>query len=538
VNTQIRRLAVGLLALYVALFAQLNNLQFFGADRLNQHEANTRPIIRDFDRPRGTITTIDGTVIARSTKLEPGQAFEYERRYPEGELYGHITGYISFNYGAAGLEDSYNDWLSGQEGALRYGDLDDLFAERDTTGDLVATIRADVQQVARDQLGGRPGSVVAIDPRSGAILAMYSNPGFDPNFLSATDLQVAAASWELLRDLPTNPMLPRAYRETYAPGSTFKVVTASAGVESGRVTQDSPVYPQATSYTPLLTDRPLRNFDGNTCGGTLFQILAVSCNSAFAEMGAEDLGPDVLVDGAESFGFNDAPPIDLPRPATSRMPTDYGDPIAPLSTYKPETTTSTAPPDPAAPTTLPPEEVWVYEDNPKLAQVSIGQNDVAATPLQMALVAAAIGNQGLIMRPHVMDHIRDRTGDTVERWEPSVWRQAVSPATAALLRAAMVGVVTDGTASRLAVPGFEVGGKTGTAQTGPTGEQAHAWIIGFGGPPGQPAEVAVAVIVEAQDGVSEQTGGRVAAPIAQAVLATALQPVAAPATGTPTTTVP
>ncbi len=535
-NVQIRRLAIGLLVLYVALFAQLNRLQVFGAERLNQHESNTRPIVRDFDRPRGTITTADGTVIARSVRLEPGGAFDYERRYPEAELYAHVTGYISFNYGAAGLEDEYNDWLSGQAPELRYGDLDDLFADRDTTGDLVVTIRDDLQRIARDQLAGRNGSVVALDPRTGAILAMYSNPTFDPGFLSTTQLSVASAAWVLLRDLPTNPLLARSYRETFAPGSTFKVVTAAAGVESGRVTQDEPVYPQASSYTPLLTDRPLRNFDGNTCGGTLFQILAVSCNSAFAQMGAEDLGPEVLVDAAEAFGFNDAPPIDLPRPATSRFPTDYGAPIAPLSTYRAETAPPTVPPDPAAPATAggPTDEIWVYEDNPRLAQVSIGQNDVAATPLQMALVAAAVGNQGLVMRPHVLDRIDDRSGDTVERWEPSVWRQAVSPATAALLRVAMVGVVEDGTAGRLAVPGFEVGGKTGTAQTGPTGEQAHAWIVGFGGVPGEPARVAVAVIVEAQEGVSEQTGGRVAAPIAQAVLAAALQEPAPPVgSGTP-----
>jgi penicillin-binding protein A len=532
-NRQIVRLGAGLLVLYVLLFAQLNRLQVFGAERLNDHPINTRPIIRDFDRARGTITTADGVVIARSVRLEPGGQFEFERRYPEGDLYGHVTGHISFNYGATGLEDEYNDWLSGQATPLRFGDLDDLFTDRDTTGDLALHLRDDVQRVARDQLGGRAGSVVALDPRTGDVLAFYSNPGYDPGMLATTRLDVAKASWELLRDLPGNPMLPRMYRETFAPGSTFKVVTAAAGVETGRVTRDQPVYPQVSSYTPLLTERPLRNFDGNTCGGTLFQILAVSCNSSFAQMGAEDLGPGPLVAMAESFGFNDAPPVDLPGPARSRVPTDYGARIAPLSVYKPEVTSTTVPGEPGDGTTptVPPEDVvWVYEDNPRLAQVSIGQNDVAATPLQMALVAAGVGNQGLVMRPRLVDRILDRTGDAVRDLDPAVWRRATSASTAALLRSAMVGVVERGTASRLAVPGFEVGGKTGTAQTGPAGDRAHAWIIGFAGDPGQPARVAVAVIVEAQEGVSEQTGGRVAAPIAQAVLAAALRPLPPPPT--------
>lgn len=225
-------------------------------------------------------------------------------------------------------------------------------------------------------------------------------------------------------------------------------------------------------------------------------------------------GPEPLVAQAEAFGFNDEPPIDLPSAATSRVPTDYGAPIAPLSTYRGTTTTV-----PGAP---PSEEVRIYEDNPRLAQVAIGQNDVAATPLQMALVAAAVGNGGVVMTPHLLGQITDRTGDVVESGQSEEWKRPLTVEVAAQLRSAMVGVVASGTARRLAVDGFEVGGKTGTAQTGANGEKAHTWIIGFGGPSGEPAQIAVAVIVEAQDGVSEQTGGRVAAPIAQAVLQAAL----------------
>ena len=258
------------------------------------------------------------------------------------------------------------------------------------------------------------------------------------------------------------------------------------GVNTGQVTPTQPSYPVATSYTPPQTRRPLRNFGGESCGGTLFEILAVSCNSAFAQMGV-DLGPARMVNGSQAFGFNARPPVDLPAPAASRFPTDF------------------------------------TENLPKLAQSAVGQNDVSATPLQMALVAAGVANNGRIMAPHLLDQIRDGDGNLVRRFSPNVWMQATSPATADVMRQAMVEVVQRGTATGLAIPGMEVGGKTGTAQLGTNPPKSHAWIIGWAGPPGDP-KVAVAVLVESQPGdVSDATGGRIAAPVAKAVMEKVLQ---------------
>jgi peptidoglycan glycosyltransferase len=280
---------------------------------------------------------------------------------------------------------------------------------------------------------------------------------------------------------PDKPRLSRAYQDRFFPGSTFKVVTATAGLTSGAVTVDNPSYPVATSYTPPGTTRPLQNFGGSSCGGTLFEILRVSCNSAFAQMGV-DTGPDAMVSTAERFGFNQDVPIDLTAPAKSNFPTDFA------------------------------------RNVPALAQSAIGQNDVAATPLQMAMVAGAVANDGVVMTPHVLRDVRDVDGNIVDTYDPKEWTTAMDRGTSALLREAMVGVVERGTATRLAVPGFVVGGKTGTAQLGTQPARSHAWIIGFGGPAGEVPSIAVAVIIEGQDGASEQTGGRVAAPIAQALI--------------------
>ena len=233
----------------------------------------------------------------------------------------------------------------------------------------------------------------------------------------------------LLDASPEKPRLARSYQERFFPGSTFKVVTGTAGVLRGGVTADEPVYPVTSSYTPPGTTRPIRNFGGSSCGGALFQILRVSCNTAFAQMGVET-GPDPMIEVSEDFGFNQDVPIDLTDPARSNFPTDF------------------------------------EQNLPALAQSSIGQNDVAATPLQMAMVAAAVANGGKVMTPHVLRDVRDPDGNVVDTYEPGVWTTAMDEPTARLMREAMRGVVDSGTATRLDVPGFDVGGKTGTAQLG------------------------------------------------------------------------
>ena len=494
-NKQIRRLAVFVAFCYVALFVKLNQTQLLDAGKLTDRPDNTRQIERDFNRPRGTISTADGVVVARSNPTKG--RFAFQREYPTRDLFAHVVGSYSYQFGADGVEKVYNDQLAGQTPDLRLRSFSKLLQDDADVGNVVLTLRNDVQEVARTQLGARKGSVVALDPRTGAVLALWSTPSYDPNFTSANDSKVARAFREQLDANLDKPRLAKSYRDRFAPGSTFKVVTASAGIDSGKVTNETPDFPRASAYTPPLTTRPIRNFDSSTCGGTLPDILRVSCNSSFAQMGAELLGPEAMVAEAEAFGFNDTPPLDLTSPAASVFPADYGNRVRAGAE---------------------PGSADVYENSAALAQASIGQYSVAATPLQMALVAAGIANRGSIMAPHVMDRIVDVDGDPVERYEAKVWRKATEPATADVLREDMIGVAESGTATSIRISGIEIGAKTGTAQLGTEVPRSHAWIIAFAGPPGQPPEVAVAVLVEGQPGASEQTGGRVAAPIARAVI--------------------
>jgi penicillin-binding protein A len=500
-NRQLRRLGAGLLVCYVGLFLMVSWIQVVRADELNELTwacrrpeqprseppaefcANNRAITRDFDRPRGQIVAADGTVVAETVAAADDSQFEFQRQYPTGDLFGHITGYFNFNFGATGVERTYNDELAGETAEQEIRSLSDLFVERSNVGDLQLTVRADVQQLAREALGEQRGSVVAIDPRDGSILALWSFPSYDPNPLSSHDLAAAQQVKEQLEADPGRPLRARTYQERFPPGSTFKVVTGSTGVNTGVVTPDEPVYAVTNAYDIDFTEDDLNNFGGASCGGALFEILAISCNTAFAEMGADTIGDQPMVEGAEAFGFNARPPIDLPAAATSAFPAEFPG----------------------------------NEGNGPIARQSIGQGGVAASPLQMAMVAGAVANGGEVMTPHVMSEIRDEDGEVIDSYEPEPWQQAIRPDTASTMRQAMIGVVEDGTATRLAIDGIEVGGKTGTSSLEPR-PGSHAWIIGFAGPPRGESTVAVAVIVESQEGASEATGGRVAAPIARVVM--------------------
>ena len=476
---QIQRLGVALMALFVALFAQLNYVQVVRADKLNKDPRNTRAATRDFARARGFIQTADGAVLARSVPVD--DVFKRQRQYPEKELFAHITGYFSFTFGTSGVEQTYNDELAGRDVNVqlrRPGDLGKLLTGGDeATGNITLTLTKQAQLAARDALGNRRGSVVALDPKSGAVLALWSFPSYDPEPLSAHSQEVVRDTWQRLQTDPNRPLLPRAYRETYAPGSTFKVVTAAAALD--RMPElATKNYPQLRQLDLPQTDRSLPNFGGGRCGGMLPQLLKVSCNTGFAQMGL-DLGAENLAAEADAFGFNERPPFDL-RAVPSGFP-----------------------------------DADSFDRNlPALAQSAIGQQDVRGTPLQMALVAAAIGNGGVAMKPHVMRDVTDSEGDVVGEYDAGEWRRMTSATTAAAVRDMMIGVVNGGTATRVAIPGVQVAAKTGTAQT--TGDNAHAWIIAFA--PAADPKVAIAVIVESQPGVSEATGGRVAAPIARAVM--------------------
>jgi len=497
-NRQIRQLGVALLVLFAVLFIRLNQVQVFESEELTANALNTRRVIRDFGQRRGAIITSDGVVIAESVDVEG--RFARQRRYPEGPLFAHLTGYFSFEYGATGVERSYNDELAGHTAEQRFESFFDFFGDGDTSGDIRLTIDAQLQEVAADQLGERAGSVVALDPRSGEVLAFYSWPTFDPNAVSSTNLEVARSAKLELDAAPGNPLLTRAHREVYPPGSTFKLITAASALENDRATPTEPVFDTVVDYQLPLTTVSLRNYGGFECGGDLATVIAKSCNTAFAELGGEYLGPELLGNTAERFGFNDELPFDLPLGAESRFPTDYGAVLG---------ETDATPPAP------------LVEGTSLLAQAAIGQYDVRATPLQMAVTAAGIANDGQAMEPHVMASVFDAVdGGLVTETAPRRWRQVLSPEVATVLSDMMVGAVDDGTATSMARSGLRIGAKTGTAEVaaGEGDQDTHAWVVAFAGPEGAQPELAVAVLVEAVPGAGQQTGGAVAAPIASALI--------------------
>ncbi|MCU1448713.1 MAG: penicillin-binding protein transpeptidase [Acidimicrobiales bacterium] len=480
-NRQIRRLGIAALVLFLALFVQLNNIQVLSAKRLNDNRLNTRNAVRDFSQPRGVIQTADGVVVADS--VPTGDTFQRLRRYPTGPLFAHITGYFSFTFGSEGVERTYNKELTGKADKLKLNNIGDLLLDKKRTANVTLTLTNKLQQVATQALGARKGAVVALDPRNGAVLALADFPSFDPSPLAAHDQKVVRDAWARLSTDANKPLLPRTYRDRYFPGSTFKIVTAATALTNGATTTQ-PVVPTLTQLPlPNTGGQVLKNFGGESCGGALPQILAISCNTAFAQLGL-DLGGQKLAAGADAFGFNEAPPLDLPAVARSLFP--------PASTF--------------------------VHDKPALAKSAIGQQDVQASPLEMALTAGAIANGGVAMTPHVMGEVRDSEGQLIEKFKPDQWKKAISPGVASTMRDLMIGVVQNGTATRVAIPGTQVAAKTGTAQTG--NNTSHTWMVAFA--PADAPRVVVAVIVENQPNVSEATGGVVAAPIARAVLQAAL----------------
>jgi peptidoglycan glycosyltransferase len=496
-NRPIRHVIAVLLGCFTILFAQLNRVQVYDAAGLQGNAANTRTIQRDFNRPRGIISTADGVVVAESIDT-PGGIFDRQRVYPQGDLYSHTVGYTSFTFGADGVERTYNDALVGRTASQELTGLTEILDGRNPTGNVVLTLDHRMQTLAKEQLGRREGSVVALDPRSGAVYAMWSYPSFDPNGLATNDGTVANGAWTELVEAEGLPLRPRAYRDREFPGSTFKLVTAAAALESGAATMEQPSFEPTDAYTPPLTERALTNFGGSTCGGNLTELVVVSCNTGFGRLAAELVGPGPLIDQAQRFGFNQQPPIDLPNPATSVFPTDFGSLVSNPSDVIP---------------------AGVFENTPALAQSAIGQFEVQASPLQMALVAAAVSNGGTVPTPHVVDRVEDSvTLSTVSEVSPGRWLNAMSEQNATALATAMVETVERGTATSVAVPGVVVGAKTGTAQLGTDPPRSHAWIVVFAGRPEGPPEIAIAVLVEGQEGSSDQTGGGTAGPIARSLL--------------------
>ncbi len=478
-NRAIRRVGIALIVLLAILVGQLTYLQIVDANHLSNDPRDVRAALRDANRPRGPIVTSDGEVVAQSTPSHDKSEFKYQRSYPTGSLFSQIVGYQSFVFGNVGVENTYNSSLVGRDADLQ---LQNVLSGGDT-GTVVLALSGTLQRVAQQALGNQRGSVVAIDPKTGKILAMYSNPSYDPNALASHDTKVVQDFFTSLTNDPNQPNLPRSYRERYPPGSTFKTVTASVALEDGIATPQT-VFPVLNQLTLPQTTNVLKNFGGESCGGTLAVSFAQSCNTTFGQIGL-NLG-DLLPKGADHFGINDTPPFDVSPGAVGS--------IGPLA--------------------------GTFQNNqPLFAFAGIGQGDVATTPLEMALIASGIANGGVIMQPHAVAEIRDSDNKLVRKIDNETWKTAMSPATAQAVTSMMVQVVQNGTGTAAQIPGVTVAGKTGTAEV--ANGNPHAWFIGFA--PAEAPQIAVAVLVEhGGNANSEITGGRIAAPIAKQVIQAAL----------------
>jgi peptidoglycan glycosyltransferase len=403
---------------------------------------------------------------------------EYVRRYPDGPRYGMITGFYSLVFSRTLVEQEFNSYLLGRAPEQFAQNVTDLLTARSSPGGtLVLTLDRATQAAAQDALGNRKGAVVALDPRTGAVLAMTTFPRYDPNDLSSHDPERIRRNWDRLVKDPDGPLLNRAAGGLYPPGSTFKVVTSAAALENGVSLDEELPSPQV--YDVPQTSADIRNFGGGTCGDgslTLPEALEISCNTTFAALGVR-LGDRKLATEAEKFGLNKPSPYQLPA-ATSSIPRN--------------------------------------QDVPSTAQSAIGQRDVRVSPLQMASVAATIANGGRRMAPYVVGEVVSDKGGVVKRFEGEDLGQAIPGQVAGDLKDMMTGVVERGTGESAQIPGLQVAGKTGTAQHAP-GRAPHAWFIGFT-EQGDRA-IAVAVVVEEGGNLgSEATGGRVAAPVAKRVM--------------------
>jgi peptidoglycan glycosyltransferase len=478
-NSTIRRSALMVGVLFLALLLNANYIAFVENDALRNRTGNSRLIIEEYDHERGSILA-GRRAIAKS--VETSDRLRYLRTYSDGPLFAPITGYYSV-YGATAIERSENSLLAGTDSRLFVDRLTNLFTGREPKGgNILLTIDADAQRAAFDGLAGQEGAVVALDPQTGAILAMVSSPSYDPNQLAVPDPTEVSETYDALVADKRDPLINRATTQLYPPGSLFKVVVSAAALSSGRYTPESVVPGPAVLPLPD-TDRVIRNYDDRACLGgkvTLTQALAISCNTAFAGIGL-DLGDDALRRQAQLFGFNRALTVPL-----GVVPSVY-------------------PPDLNAPQT---------------AQSAIGQYDVRSTPMQMAMVAAGVANQGVVMKPYLVAEEQAPDLSVLSATEPEELSRAMTPTVAADLTDMMVSVVTEGTGGNAAIPGVSVAGKTGTAQDGR--RPPHVWFMAFA--PADAPQVAVAVFVQNGGRLGNQaTGGAVAAPIARAVMEAVLQ---------------
>ena len=486
-NTPVRRVAIAVMAMVLLLMGNLTYVQVVQAGEYRSDPRNQRVLLAEYSRKRGQISA-EGQILASST--ETGDRLRYLRQYSDGPVYAPVTGYYSITYSSSGIERAADEVLNGSDDRLFARRLSDLITGRDPSGgNVVLTLDPEVQQAAYDQLTerGYTGSVVALRPQTGEILAMVSTPSYDPNLLASHDSEERMAAWERFNEADPSVLTNRAISETYPPGSTFKLVDVAAALSSGRYTPDSQLT-AASAITLQGTNTQLQNFNGNACGtgetASLRDALQRSCNTAFAQL-ASELGEQALREQAEAFGIGTA--------------------------------------DLQVPMQVAPSTIGDIPDTAALQQSSIGQRDVALTPLQNAMVVAAIANGGEVMQPYLISEIQSQELDPVETTSPDRIGQAIDPGVARTLTEMMVNNENNYSGSGK-ITGVQIAAKTGTAEHGsdPKSTPPHVWYVAFA--PAEDPQVAVAVLVESGGDRSNlaATGGTVAAPIGRAVIRAAL----------------
>ncbi|HJE51756.1 MAG TPA: penicillin-binding protein 2 [Tessaracoccus flavescens] len=470
-NGPIRKVATFVSLLMAMLLLNLTVISTVRTESLNEDPRNRRVRDAEFSRNRGAILVGNQPI---SQSIERSGRFPYIRSYPNPEIWAPVTGWYSYDYARSGLEQSFNAELAGTSSEQSVGRIVDVLTGRRSQGaNISTTLHAGAQQAAMRALGEMRGAAVAMNYETGEILALASTPSYDPNELSTVDLTAEREAWDRLLNAKDEPLKNRATREVYPPGSTFKLITAAAALEDGLVPSS-----MVDSPASLRLPNSSRSMGNSTnCGGTrvtLEQALKTSCNTAFGNLGIS-LGGEKLQAMAEKFGFNQEQSIDIAA-ATSRFPAEL--------------------------------------DQAQAALTAIGQFDVAASPLQMVQVAAAIANDGVMMKPYLVSTVTNKDLTVLSAASPSRLGQPISRSTAELLQQMMVATVEDGTGRPAQIDGVVLGGKTGTAQSAPD-RPPYAWFVGYAEDP----KVAVVAFVENADiERNDISGGRLAAPIFKAIV--------------------
>jgi peptidoglycan glycosyltransferase len=478
VNKELKRVSLVVLLMFVSLFLSGTVIQVVAADDLKADGRNARTLYASYSAERGPIL-VDGQPIAYSAPVD--DEFKFQRLYPAGPIYSAVTGYLTLNQGNTGLESKLNTYLTGTSNDQFFDQLNAIITGQNPKGAAVeVTIDPVVQQAAWDALGDYEGAVIAINPKTGAILAMVSKPTFDPNALAVHDTDAVIDTYDQLLADPLDPLINRTLDgDLDPPGSTFKLVVAAAALESGQFTADS-AFPNPARFTLPQTDFEISNADGATCGpgdtATIATAIRLSCNIPMAQLG-QQLGNRVIRDQADKFGFNKSVSVPL-NSEPSVYPRGLDEPQTMLSAF--------------------------------------GQSSVRASPLQMAMVSMAIANGGTLMQPNLVESIVSSDLTTIQSFQPTVFGQPISQNTAASLTQMMVGSVANGAASNATIDGVDVAGKTGTAENGP-GEPYTLWFTGFA--PANDPQVVVAVVVQNGGGLGQNgTSSRISAPIGRQVL--------------------